>query len=82
MRVEIPTLEKPIPFDEWPIALKYYSLRRKNGDTGIGDILERSFGKIGGNLFKKFWKSVTGKECGCGKRKEWLNERYPLPNKN
>lgn len=45
---------------------------------GLGDVVERAIGPIGGDAFKTWYKKITGKDCGCGQRKQWLNERYPL----
>jgi len=72
-------LKIDIAFEKWPLAFKTYALRRQAGDIGLGDILERDIGKIGGATFKVFWKSITGTDCGCDARKQWINERYPLP---
>lgn len=76
------TPTKSVPFDSWPEAFKYYARRRaRPGDRGLGDVLERSFGKFG-RLFKRFYKRVTGHECNCQERREWLNARYPFTAEN
>jgi len=71
--------EAVIPYEEWPLALRLFaSAASKPSDTGLGDIVERIVGPIGGEEFKKWYKTIFGKDCGCGQRKQWLNGRYPL----
>jgi hypothetical protein len=68
-----------IPHEEWPLAIRLFiSASRKPSDTGLGDIVERIIGPIGGEEFKRWYKTIFGKDCGCGQRKQWLNGRYPL----
>jgi hypothetical protein len=64
----------------WPIALRGLRLFAKPGDRGAGDIIARVLGPIGGNVFKKWWKKATGRNCGCNSRQAKLNRRYPLLN--
>ncbi len=63
----------------WPLVLKLTLLHfAKHGDRGAGDIIARSIGPIGGDAFKKWYKTIFGKGCGCGARQEVLNQRWPL----
>jgi len=48
------------------------------GDRGAGDIIARVIGPIGGTAFKAWYKVTFGKDCGCGRRQEVLNTRWPL----
>jgi hypothetical protein len=64
---------------EWPIFLRPMKLMAKDGDKGLGDIVERVIGPIGGEAYKLWYKTTFGKECAaCLKRKGDLNLRYPL----
>ena len=68
-----------IPYNEWSLPLKLLSrLNARKEDRGMGDLIERVVGPIGGDVFKAWWRNLTGSDCGCGHRKEWLNERYPF----
>ncbi len=42
---------------------------------GIGDLAERVFIKMG---VKAVVKKLVGEDCGCDKRKDKLNEMFPL----
>lgn len=66
------------PASEWPIAFRWLKTFAQPGDRGAGDIIERKIGPIGGDAFKKWWKLLFGKDCGCGARQEVLNARWPL----
>lgn len=44
---------------------------------GVGDTLENILSHIGGKQYKAAYKKVTGQDCGCDKRKEKLNKRFP-----
>ena len=46
--------------------------------NGAGDIIARTIGPIGGDAFKKWYKTIFNRDCGCGKRQETLNARWPL----
>ena len=45
---------------------------------GLGDSIEK-FTKATGihNLVKKTTKTIGKKDCGCGRRKEKLNKKFP-----
>lgn len=72
-------LIQPLPFDQWPLAFQKLASLAQPGDIGLGDIVERQIRALGGDYFKKLWKRATGKDCGCDQRKQYLNDRYPLP---
>lgn len=46
---------------------------------GLGDSVEK-FTKATG--IKSVVESIFGEDCGCKKRKEILNEKFPYSNKN
>ncbi|MGC4033701.1 MAG: hypothetical protein QM754_18605 [Tepidisphaeraceae bacterium] len=51
------------------------------GDRGLGDTIARVLDPIGGAAFKRAFKAVTGKDCGCGKRQAALNKLVPYKPK-
>ena len=48
--------------------------KSKKKSKGIGDSIEK-IAKVTG--VKAIVEAVAGDDCGCGKRKEWLNKRFP-----
>lgn len=79
-----PAQPKPIspePLDRWPVWVRAAALLAKPDDKGLGDVIARTVGPIGGDAYKTWFKRVTGKPCGCSERQETLNAIYPLdPN--
>ena len=49
---------------------------------GLGDSIEK-FTKATGikSLVELSMSAVGKKDCGCNKRKEWLNNKFPYNNK-
>jgi hypothetical protein len=41
-----------------------------------GDELEALLKKMGADKLTKAYEEVSGKDCGCDKRKEWLNKKH------
>ena len=71
----------PAPKDKWPAWVNKVALLSKPGDKGIGDVIARTVGPIGGDAYKAWFQKVTGRPCGCSERQKTLNEIYPLdPN--
>ena len=62
---------------KWPFLARVVSSWAEEEDTGVGDIIARKLG-AGGGAFKRFYKALTGHECGCGNRQARLNEIFPL----
>jgi hypothetical protein len=71
-------VETPIPSKDWPIWLRPSKLLAIEGDKGLGDIVERVIGPVGGDAYKIWYLKTFGKTCGCTHRQDGLNERYPL----
>lgn len=63
---------------EWPMLLRPLKLLAKEGDKGLGDIVERTVGPIGGDAYKIWYERIFGKPCGCSERRDSLNLDYPL----
>ncbi len=63
---------------EWPLFLRPVKLLSRPGDRGLGDIIARTIGPIGGEAYKAWYVQTFGKSCGCEARQEDLNARYPL----
>jgi hypothetical protein len=70
---------EPIPFQQWPLAFRLLAKAAKTEDKGLGDIIDRVVGPVGGVKFKLWFKRIIGHDCGCGARKQRLNAVYPLP---
>jgi len=47
---------------------------------GLGDSIERFAQTTGIKKIVDTVSKVTGKDCGCGKRKEMLNKKFPYKN--
>jgi hypothetical protein len=62
----------------WPLSLRALKILATPDDRGAGDIIARTIGPIGGEAFKKWWKLVVGRDCGCAGRQDKLNALYPL----
>ncbi len=73
----LPSSPPPGP-GAWPILLRPLRLLARSGDTGLGDIVERTIGPIGGQAFEKWYLTTFGRSCGCPERREEWNARYPL----
>ena len=48
---------------------------------GLGDSIERFAQATGIKKVVDTISKATGKDCGCGKRKEILNKKFPYRNK-
>ena len=46
--------------------------------TGLGDTLEDIIHITGLDRFSKLYTQITGKDCGCNKRKEEINQLIPF----
>jgi hypothetical protein len=67
-----------VPFEQWPLAFQLLAKAARPKDTGLGDVIERVVGPIGGLAFKLWFKRITARDCGCTARKQKLNAQYPL----
>ncbi len=64
--------------NSWFLQLNVMRLLAKPTDRGLGDIVERTIGPVGGDAYKFWYEKTFSKPCGCTKRKDNLNERFPL----
>ena len=60
---------------------KYYNKMESNESKGLGDSIEKFTQATGIKKVVQQVEKVTGKDCGCGKRKDTLNRVFPY-NKN
>jgi hypothetical protein len=67
------------PAKQWPPWARILQRRRLDGEAGLGDTAERIVGALGGEHFKFWFRLVTGHDCKCASRKDWLNAKYPYP---
>ena len=63
---------------QWPVYLLPFKLLSKPEDKGLGDIIARTVGPVGGDAFKQWYKDTIGQDCGCRDRQIHLNRLYPL----
>jgi hypothetical protein len=69
----------PVPYDQWPLRFRLLAKLATPQDAGLGDVVERIVGPVGGSAFKKWFKLATRRDCGCNQRIQTWNELYPLP---
>ena len=50
--------------------------KQKKKSKGLGDSIEKAIPKP----VKKIVEAIAGDDCGCEKRKAWLNKRFPYFN--
>lgn len=62
----------------WPAYLLPLKLLKQEEDRGLGDIVARTIGPVGGDAFKDWYREKFGQDCGCRDRQIHLNRLYPL----
>ena len=62
-----------------PSTKKTTTRGRKPKAKGLGDTIEQITEATGIKAAVEWFSEVTGVDCGCDKRKEWLNEKLPYP---
>ena len=61
------------PTDQQCAECKFYL-----GETrGAGDVVHNVAKAVGADKVAKLVENVTGKDCGCGKRRAKLNKMFP-----
>jgi len=63
---------------KWPVILQPMRLLAQPQDKGLGDIIARTIGPLGGEAFKDWYKRLFGRDCNCNARQEAWNAMYPL----
>ncbi len=81
IELKIKYAPQSIPRKEWPTWAKALAMIAKPEDKGIGDVVARTIGAENSEAFKKWYKSTTGKDCGCTGRQNSWNIKYPLNSK-
>jgi hypothetical protein len=69
---------KPIPRDQWEPWINAVAKMARPEDKGIGDVIARTIGPVGGSLFKSWFFATFGRKCRCNARQSALNAKYPL----
>jgi hypothetical protein len=69
----------PRPVSSWPFLARRLANLRDPSDRGLGDTVARHIDRLGGEWLKRFYKRLTGGDCGCADRKAALNRRFPYP---
>lgn len=62
----------------WPVLMLPLKLLAKPEDKGLGDIVARTIGPLGGDAFKVWYQALFGQSCGCDARQEVWNQKWPL----
>ncbi len=62
------------------MSVKYYKGSRRRS-RGLGDTIEKVAKATGVSKIAETVTKVTGKDCGCKKRKEKLNQAFPYKEK-
>lgn len=65
----------PVPREKWPASARFIARLARPEDKGVGSTIERLLGSAG-RLFKSMVARL-GKDCGCNRRRDTLNARYP-----
>lgn len=71
-------LPDPLPRSDWPMLVRVVARFATDDDKGVGDTVKRAAKMIGAEMVTKVLKAA-GVECGCNKRRAWMNARYPYP---
>lgn len=59
-----------------------YKKNKSSKPKGLGDVVENITKATGIKSFMELGMRATGKkDCGCNKRKKWLNEKFPFNTK-
>jgi hypothetical protein len=61
-------------------TIKNYNMK-KDKSKGLGDSIEKITKATGIKKVVETVSKVTGKDCGCNKRKDTLNRLFPYNNK-
>lgn len=77
-RPQAPAAPQALPRAEWPRLARWLAKLARPGELGLGDVVARYAGAVGGERFKKIYKKLTGAGCGCEARQDALNAMYPF----
>ena len=61
---------------EWPWWAKAIALLKKDGDSGVGDTVERVIGPANSAAFQAWYLATFKKSCRCSQRKAEWNARF------
>ncbi len=77
-----PQTKRAVPSPLLPLAARIISKMAIPTDAGVGDTLARLIGSAGGEPYKRWFRKITGRDCGCTNRQAWLNARFPYQSRN
>ena len=60
------------------LPIKALALLASATDQGIGDVIARLIGPVGGDAYKVWYLATFGQSCGCSERQSDLNTKYSL----
>lgn len=69
----------PLPRPQWPWRARAVSWFRRPADRGVGDTIARLLGRAG-EVSKRVYRWLSGRECACGSRQARLNLLFPYPS--
>lgn len=68
---------QPRPVTEWPLTARILAKLRAESDAGLGDTIHRHLARFGADAMKRFYKRITGSDCGCANRQDKINRMFP-----
>jgi hypothetical protein len=66
-----------VPREKWPLVVRVLTKLGHPDDRGVGDTVARLAGVAGGEVVKRWYKKIVGRDCGCTDRQAKLNALYP-----
>lgn len=69
---------QPVPRDRWPFSARTLARLARPGERGLGTVLTRLLGNVGGEVYKRWFVRIVGRPCGCTDMATKLDVMYPL----
>lgn len=73
----VPLPKGPLPRDQWPLTARIVAKLATAEDQGVGDTIARVIDPLGGEIYKRWHRRITGRDCGCNDARARLNALYP-----
>ena len=68
--------KQPRPVSDWPFWARLVARRKRAGEKGVGDTVQRLASRLGGEGYKRLRKRL-GIPCHCPQRQAALNAEFP-----
>lgn len=72
-----PPYDPSMPREKWPLAARIIAKLATTEDRGVGDTIARVIDPLGGSVYRRWYRRITGSECSCTDRQGKLNAMYP-----